>query len=160
VRAIVDVFEELRSDGSVHFQFVDRAQEKRLVQHGRQDPVGDPVPGHVGEQDAGRLLRRLELGGDLSQVLFARLFDARIHVVPLIEIKVNQVVAPDRPGERNQHAVDIDPRKFGDLARLRLELQANLLEVFQLLRQVTQLLEERLRCLLFVRHGAIRFVHK
>ena len=88
------------------------------------------------------LFHFLQLGGDLVLVFLLRLLDARVEIVPLLEIDVDDVIPADRAGQRNDGAGNVDARQLRDFARLGLQPQGDLFEVFQFIRQLAELAEE------------------
>ena len=59
----------------------------------------------------------------------------------MLEIDVNDVIAADRPGQRNVDAENINAGQPGNLARLWFQAQSDPLEVLDLFSQAEQFVE-------------------
>ncbi len=97
----VQVLEQPARDLSIAIQFVDRPQQKRLVQHCGQQRVGHLVTGHVHDRDPRFVLATLEVVGDVETPFLTGAFDPRVQIETLLEVDVGDVIAADRPIERH-----------------------------------------------------------
>src|SRR4029450_11428895 len=58
----VEVLEQSSRDLTVAIELVDRPEQKRLMQHRRQERIGHAMPGHVDQRDASLVLTLFESG--------------------------------------------------------------------------------------------------
>ena len=128
----VEVLEQPARDRAELVEFVDRAQQKRLVQHRRHEGVGDLVARHVDHGHSRHALTAPEVGLDLGPALIVRGADARLEVESLLEVDVDQVISADKAIERQRAAEDVDAAKARRLAGLGHQVARDVFEIREL----------------------------
>ena len=134
----VQILEQALRDHAEHVQLVERADQKSLMQHGRQQRIGDPVPRHVDHRNPGHPLAAIEIGHDIGPAVIAGLLHPRLEIEPLLEVHVDDVVPAHRAAQRKDAAPDIDPGKPRQIPRLRHQISGDVLEVVELAGELLQ----------------------
>ena len=114
-------------------ELVQRPEQERLVNHGGQQRVGHLVPRRVEHGDARPVGTTPQSIHDRRRSPGFRLGDARLQVVTLLEIDVDEVVSSHRAAQGTGASPDVDPGQPGHLSRFRHEPVGDLLEVPQFL---------------------------
>ena len=102
------------------------------MQHRGEQRIGDAVAGHIDQDNARHPLTAAQMFGNIAAASCDRRLDARRQIEPLLEIDVNEVIAADRPVQRQRPSEDIDPREAREIAWLGQQVLRDLLEVIQL----------------------------
>ena len=123
---------------AIDVELVERADEKCLVEHRRQQGVRHPMPGHIDDRNPRRRLAPLQVLDDVGPALLARAGNPCLEVEALLEVDVDDVVAADRAGQRPRAAPDVDARQPGHLARQRKQMAGDVLKVLELAHQVRE----------------------
>ena len=104
----VQVLEEPARDLAVGVQLVDRPEQERLVEHRRDERVGDAMARDVENRDPGGAPAAQQVLYNLAAALLVGLLDAPFEIEPLFEIDVDQVIAPDDAVQGEGAAVDVE----------------------------------------------------
>jgi hypothetical protein len=97
------------------------------------------MAGHIEHGDAGRPLAAEEILDDFGALLFDSLLDAPVEIEALLEIDVDQVIAPDDAVQRKGAAMDVEAMETRKISGFWNQVLGNLLEILQL---VTELFDE------------------
>ena len=133
VQPRVQVLEQPGRDLPIAVELVQRPEQERLVNHGRQQRVGHLVPRRVEHGDARPVAATPQSIHDRRRSPRFRLGDSRLQVVTLLEIDVDEVVASHRAAQGTGASPDVEPGQPRHLSRFRHEPVGDLLEVPQLL---------------------------
>jgi len=133
VEARIQGLEEVGGDLAEEAQLVVHAQQEGLVEDGGEEGRAVVVALDVDDGDAGAG------GGGAELVLqrVGRFADELVHLVALLEVDVDEVVAARLAVARQDLAVDVDPGDFRDLARRRVEVAQQLFQPLQLLPRLS-----------------------
>ena len=78
------------------------------MEHRRDERVGDAVARDVENRDPGGALAAQQVLHDLAAAPLVGLPDAPFEIEPLLEIDVNQMIAPDDAVQGERAAVDVE----------------------------------------------------
>src|SRR5713226_2686345 len=89
----VEVLEQPSRYLPEHVQFVDRPEEKGLMQHCGEERIGHTVSGDIEHGDPGHLLATVQVLNDLEPSFVGAVPDSCLQVKSLLEVHVDQVIA-------------------------------------------------------------------
>ena len=134
----VEVLEQSPGDLAVAVQLVDRAEQKRLVEHRRQQCVRHAMTRDVDQRDTTFVLAALQVFNNIETAFGTRPIDTRCQIEALLEVDVRDVVAANRAAHLERSAPDVKALERRHLTGQRHQLLCDVLKVLQLTREPLQ----------------------
>ena len=112
------------------------------MKHRRKHRVRRPMAGDVDDRDSGFPLAALQVLDDVEPAFMDVVLDSRLEVEALLEIEKDQEVAAHRAVEGERASINVHSANQGKIPGLRNQITGNLLEIFQLARELTNRVHE------------------
>ena len=106
------------------------------MEHRGDERVGDAMARDVEYRDASRSLAAQQVLHDVRPALLLRLPDPALEVETLLEVDVDQVIAPDDAVQRERAAVNVQSMEAREIAGFGNQVLRDLLEVLQLVAKL------------------------
>src|SRR5437016_14416122 len=96
----------------------------------------------VDDRNSGFPLAALQVFDDIEPAVMDVVLDSRLEVEALLEIEKDQEVAAHRAVEGERASINVHSVNQGNVSGLRNQISGNLLEIFQLARELTNRVHE------------------